>query len=98
MDQQLIQSSCKRCKKSFPIKSFARHAEYNAECKQAYSPQEIEDLKKEINDRIVGVVMTKFASPPNVFEAKFIGKISINVIYSFWIAIILANQATKVTE
>ena len=46
MDQQLIQSSCKRCKKSFPIKSFARHAEYNADCKQAYSPQEIEDLKK----------------------------------------------------
>ena len=55
-------------------------------------------LKKEINDRLVGVVMTKTASPTNVFEAKFIGKISINVIYSFWIAIILANQATKVTE
>ena len=55
-------------------------------------------LKKEINDRIVGIVMAKTASTTNFFEAKFIGKISINVIYSFWIAIILANQATKVTE
>ena len=55
-------------------------------------------LKKEINDRIVGVVMTKTASTANVIEAKFIGKISINVIYAFWIAVILANQATKVTE
>ena len=50
MDQQLIQSSCKRCKKSFSIKSFARNAEYNTECKQAYSPQEIKHLKKHSKD------------------------------------------------
>ena len=45
MDQQLIQMSCRHCKRTYPLKSFSRHAEYNANCKHAYTQQDIEDIK-----------------------------------------------------
>ena len=45
MDQELLIISCRRCKKAFPIKSFARHAENNSECKQTYNQDQIDDLK-----------------------------------------------------
>ena len=45
MDPEVTQKSCRHCKKYFPIKSFALHAEYNTKCKHIYTPQEISDLK-----------------------------------------------------
>ena len=52
---------------------------------------------KEINDRIINRFITKSALPENVVEASFIGKISNNVAYSFWLAITLATSATVAT-
>ena len=45
MDQDLLIISCRHCKKPFPIKSFARHAETNSKCKQTYTQDQIKDLK-----------------------------------------------------
>ena len=54
-------------------------------------------VTKEVNDRIIDRLITKAASPANVVEASFIGNISNNLSYSFWLAITLATSATEVT-
>ena len=54
-------------------------------------------LTKAINDRIIEKFITESALPENIVEAKFIGKISNNIAYSFWLAITLATSATEVT-
>ena len=54
-------------------------------------------VTKEINDRIIDRFITKSALPENIVEASFIGKISNNLAYSFWLAITLATSATEVT-
>ena len=54
-------------------------------------------LTKEINDRILDKLISRCASPENVVHAKFVGRISINVAYSFWLAITLATIATDAT-
>ena len=55
-------------------------------------------LTKEINDRIIGVAIRRAGPPENQAQSKFIGKIVINVMYSYCIAVTLANLATKATE
>ena len=55
-------------------------------------------MTKEINDRIIRMLMAKTASPENFVEANFIAKTQTNVAYSFWLAITLAGIATKTTE
>lgn len=55
-------------------------------------------LSKEINDRIICALLSKCSSPGNNAEIQFIGKIFMNISYSFWIAIQLAGNATKATE
>ena len=55
-------------------------------------------LTKEFNDRVYNKFVTKTASPENQVEAKFIGKIAMNLMYSFWLAIICTMTATKYTE
>ena len=55
-------------------------------------------LMKEIHDRITGILLAKAVAPTKREVAKFIGKISTNVVYSFWIAVIMTNDATKGTE
>ena len=52
---------------------------------------------KEINDRILDRLVTKAALSDNLVQAKFIGKISINVAYSFWIAVTMATMTTTAT-
>ena len=54
-------------------------------------------LTKEVNDRILCYFMTKSAGPKNIVEIKFIGKILLNTIYDFWLAISLAGRTTKST-
>ena len=53
-------------------------------------------ITKEINDRILDRLATKATLSDNLVQAKFIWKISMNVSYSFWIAVSLAT-ATKAT-
>ena len=52
-------------------------------------------VTKEINDNIIDKLITKYASPENAVDAKFVGSIANNVMYSFWLAITLATTATK---
>ena len=54
-------------------------------------------LIKAVNDRIICFFMTKSASPKNVVEIKFMGKILLNLMYDFWLAISLASRTTKST-
>ena len=54
-------------------------------------------LTKEINDFIIDKLLNKSALSYNLGMAKFIGKIATNLTYSYWLAIILALEATKVT-
>ena len=54
-------------------------------------------VTKEINDLVIDKFITKAALPENVNEASFIGKISNNLAYSFWLATILATTATQST-
>ena len=54
-------------------------------------------LTKEINDYITDKLLNKSALSYNLGTAKFIGKIATNLTYSYWLAIILALEATKVT-
>lgn len=56
---------------------------------------------KEINDRyelINCIFMTMSASPENLVQVQFIGQIIINIIYSFWLAMILVGTITKKAE
>lgn len=55
-------------------------------------------LTKELNDRIIGFLIAKAVSSENLMEAKFIGKIVINLLYSFWAAITLINIEANTTE
>ena len=55
-------------------------------------------LKKEINSYIIQKLTSRSALPEKLIEAKFIGKISVSLCYSFWLAIILSNGITKTTE
>ena len=55
-------------------------------------------LTKEINDRINVVMITKSATSENLVAAKFMVKISTNLVYSFWYAMVLSGTATKTTE
>ena len=55
-------------------------------------------VTKEFNDRIVAILMKRSASKEDKVEAEFMGKILVNQNYSLWIAIALANQATKASE
>ena len=54
-------------------------------------------LTKAVNERIICFFMTKSACPKNIVESKFIGKILVNTIYDFWLAISLAGRTTKST-
>ena len=54
-------------------------------------------LTKEINDRILDYLISRCASSENFGHAKFSGRISINVAYSFWLAIIFSTLATDAT-
>ena len=51
-------------------------------------------LTKAVNDRIICFFMTKAACPKNIIELKFTGKILLNTIYDFWLAISLAGRTT----
>ena len=53
---------------------------------------------KEINDRINDKIMTIFVTPENTDEAKFIGKIRINLKYSFWLAVSFIGVTEASTE
>ena len=54
-------------------------------------------LTKEINDFIIDKLLNKSALSYNLGTAKFIGKIATTLTYSYWLAIILALEATQVT-
>lgn len=51
-------------------------------------------LTKEINDRISDYIVTKYANPDTLVQAKLNGRINNNVAYSFWMAISLATRST----
>lgn len=55
-------------------------------------------LTKEVNDRILDKLQTKFVTSDNVVEARFHRKIHINLIYSFWLAISFISVADASTE
>ena len=54
-------------------------------------------INKAFNERIIDILMAKAAIPEKTIDAKFIGKITNNIAYSFWLAITLATTATEVT-
>ena len=49
-------------------------------------------LSKEINDRTICFLLSKCSSPGNHVEIQFMGKIFMNISYSFWVAIQLAGN------
>ena len=55
-------------------------------------------LTKEVNDRIIIMTTTRATSIENTFEAKCIGKIVNNMMYSYLFATCFASHATKTTE
>ena len=55
-------------------------------------------VTKEINDRIICFTFAKAALPDNSMEAKLVGKITINSMYSFCTALALCTIGTKATE
>ena len=52
-------------------------------------------MSKEMNDRIV---VSTYALPKNLAEAKFIGKILLHVLYSFRLAISVAGRITLASQ
>ena len=58
----------------------------------------IAPLTKEINDRILDKILTIFVTSENAEEAKFIGKIRINLAYSFWLAVSFIGVTEPSTE
>ena len=53
---------------------------------------------KEINGRIIDKLLTMFVTSENAVEAKFFGKIAINLFYSFWLAISFIGVTEVSTE
>ena len=55
-------------------------------------------IKKAINERISDYLTNKCASPETLSQSKFNARISINIAYSFWMAISLATTSTSATS
>ena len=55
-------------------------------------------ITKEINERIQDKILTIFVTSENADEAKFMGKIRVNSIYSFWLAISFIGFVEASTE
>ena len=54
--------------------------------------------KNEINDRIIEKFISKAATPEILVPVKILGKLTSNVMFSFWIAVFLATSATQTTS
>ena len=54
-------------------------------------------LLKEINDRIFEKFITKAATSETIVLVKILGKLTNNVMFSFWIAVFLVTSATETT-
>ena len=54
-------------------------------------------LIKEINDRCIQKIIKKASTEINLINALFVGKVTVNLQFSFWLAIFLATVATHIT-
>ena len=55
-------------------------------------------LSKEMNDWVVMTMISMYVLPRNLGEAKFVGKILLHVLYSFWLAISVAGRTTLASQ
>ena len=54
-------------------------------------------LVKELNDRVIGKILSKTASNEKMSDVQLVGKIDSTVRFSYWIAIFMATTATETT-
>ena len=54
-------------------------------------------LIKEMNDRMLEKLISKASSSATIIDAHLVAKIDAGIIFSFWITIILATDATQIT-
>ena len=54
-------------------------------------------LIKEINDRILEKLISRASSSETIFDAHLVAKIDAGILFSFWITIVLATDATQLT-
>ena len=52
-------------------------------------------ILKEINDLIIDKLIREAATPKNIFQVRTMGKLTTNIMFSFWIAVFLATSATE---